>query len=464
MIPVCISCFFPAWLYNPRSAALNKVQGSLLGYCGHCFTVKLHALNRETAVPAGSAVWSRRGQFAPNVLLLLTLTVFVYFFAHNYVDRQQGTDFTDRYAAGRMVLEGYGHQLYDFHAQEKFQIRYAGRIGEYYIHPPFETLLFLPICLWSQQTGYLIWCLLNVGVLAYIAIVFQRHIFKRFDWRVLLPLFFLYPPVLISFLQGQDSLLLLLVVTLAVVELRRDRDLTVGCLLSCGLFKFNIFLTLIVLVASLRGKRFLQGFGLGSVIALLISIGISGWGFLTAYPHFLMALSSMPNASIQPAGMANIRGLVSVSGIVQDAVARLTLIWIVSILLFWHAWKSFRASRSRFADATNLAFGNFVLVAILLSYHLSTSDLCIALLPMGLFSQYLAEHTGIPRWVRLSLLCSQWVLFLPPLHVISLAWHMYVYPIIPILIMFLLTSNENFRGIPRHVDGSDVISSFSPIS
>ncbi len=363
-----------------------------------------------------------------------------------------------------MVREGYGHQLYDFHTQEQFQIRYAGRIGEYYIHPPFETLLFLPICLWSPPTGYLIWCVLNVGVLAYIAIVFQRHIFKRFAWRVLLPLFFLFPPVLISFLQGQDSLLLLLVMTLAVVELRRDRDFAAGCLLSCGLFKFNIVLTLIVLVASLRRKGVLQGFGLVSVILLLISVGISGWSFLTAYPRFLMTLSSRPLASIHPAGMANIRGLVSVSGIAPDTVARLALIWIGSVLLFWHAWRSFKGSRSRLADATNLAFGNFVLAAILVSYHLSTSDLCIALLPMGLFSQYMAEHTGIPRWARLTLLSSQCVLFLPPLHVISLALHVYVYPIIPILIMFLLTSAAIFRGIPRHVHGSAAGSEFSPIA
>jgi hypothetical protein len=134
----------------------------------------------------------------------------VYYFAHNFAARAQGTDFTDRYAAARMVREGYGHQLYDFHVQEQFQIRYAGRVGEYYIHPPFETLLFLPICLWSLSTGYLIWCLLNVGVLTYTSILFQRHVFKHFDWRVLLPMFFLFPPVLIGFLQGQDSLLLLL--------------------------------------------------------------------------------------------------------------------------------------------------------------------------------------------------------------------------------------------------------------
>ena len=427
--------------------------------------MKLQSPHRAGEVPAGSAIagWNRWVRLVQNVLLLLTLVGVVYYFARDFKEREKGTDFTDRYAAARMVREGYGHQLYDFHAQEQFQIRYAGRIGEYYIHPPFETLLFLPICVWSVQTGYLIWCLLNVGVLAYIAIVFQRHIFKRFGWRVLLPLFLLFPPVLISFLQGQDSLLLLLVMTLAVLELRRDHDFRAGCLLSCGLFKFNIVLTLIVLVASLRRKRFLQGFGLVSVILLLISIGVSGWAFLTAYPRFLMTLSSVPLASIHPAGMANIRGLVSVSGVLQDAVARLALIWIASVLLFWHAWRSFKGSKSRFADAANLAFGNFVLAAILVSYHLSTSDLCIALLPMGLFSQYLAEHTGIPRWVRLTLLSSQWVLFLPPLHVISLALHMYVYPIIPILIMFLLTSAESFRGIPRQVRGSALASRFSEL-
>jgi hypothetical protein len=399
-------------------------------------------------------------RLAPNVLLLLTLAGIVYYFAHDIKERAKGTDFPDRYAAARMVLEGQGHRLYDFHAQEQFQIRYAGRIGEYYIHPPFETLLFLPICLFSLQTGYLIWCLLNVGVLACTAIVFQRHVFKRFDWRVLLPLFFLFPPVLIGFLQGQDSLLLLWIATLAVVELGRGRNFTAGCLLGCGLFKFHIVLTLVVLVASLGRKGLLRGFAFVFVTLLLISAGISGWAFLTVYPRFLMRLSSLPLGNIHPAAMANIRGLVSVSGVVQGPVARLALIWVGSILLFWHAWRSFQRGRSKFSDATNLAFGNFVLAALLVSYHLSPSDLCLAILPIGLFSQYLAEHTGIPRWARLTLLSSQVVLFLPPLHLISLAWHVYVYPIIPILLMFWVTSAEIFRGIPRHVPANAVVSGF----
>ncbi len=406
---------------------------------------------------AGSRRWTRLAQ---NVFLLLTLVGIVYYFAHGFKEREKGTDFPAFYAAARMVREGYGHHLYDFHAQDQFQIRYAGRTGDYYIHPPFETLFFLPISLWSVQTAYLLWCLLNIAVLAYTAIVFHGHVLNLVDWRVLLPLFFLFPPVLLCLLQGQDSVLLLLIMTLAVAELRRGRNFTAGCLLGCGLFKFHIVLTLVVLVASLRRKGFVRGFALVFVILLVISAGISGWAFLTVYPRFLMTLSSLPLAGIHPTAMANIRGLVSMSGIVQNPAARLALIWTVSVSLLWYAWISFKSGKSTFTDVTNLAFGNFVLAALLVSYHLSPPDLCIALLPIGLFSQYLAEHTGIPRWVRLSLLSSQCVLFLPPLHVISLAWHVYVCLIIPILIIFLLTSVAIFRGIPRRVDRSAVISRF----
>jgi hypothetical protein len=412
--------------------------------------VKLQLPNRVRAVPersaiAGSNLWV---QFVQNMLLLLTLAGIVYYFAHDFEGRERGTDFPEFYAAARMVREGYGHQLYNVSVQDQFQIHYAGRIGIHYNHPPFETLLFLPICLWSLPTAYLLWCLLNVAVLAYTAIVFQRHVWNRLDWRVLLPLLFLFPPVLISFTQGQDSLLLLLIMTVSFAALSRDRNFTAGCLLGCGLFKFHICLTLAVLVALLRKKGFVQGFAFVFVILLAISVGISGWTFLTTYPLLLRTQSSLPLAGIHPAAMANIRGLVSISGVIQGTTARMAFVWISSASLFWYSWKSFKGDKLKFAGATNLAFGNFVLAAILVSYHLSPPDLCIALLPIGLFSQYLAEHTGIPRWVRLSLLGTQFVLFLPPLHVISLSRHVYVYPVIPILIMFVLTSAEIFRGIP----------------
>jgi hypothetical protein len=107
--------------------------------------------------------------------------------------------------------------------------------------------------------------------------------------------------------------------------------------------------------------------------------------------------------------------------------------------------------------AASLLFANFILTAILISYHLSPSDLCIALLPIGLLSASLTKETGMPRWARLILLSCQCLLLLPPLHLILLAWNVYAYASIPILIMFLLTSEGIRRkAIASNVEGEEV--------
>ena len=406
--------------------------------------------------PTSASVSAERGKgarFAKNALVILALAGITYLFAIGFDQRAKGTDFPDFYSAARMVLEGRGHQLYDFQAQDQFLTRYVGRTGTYYIHPPFETLLYLPFSLWSLRTAYLLWCVFNAAVLSCTAIVFQRQILNRWDWRVLLLLFFLFPPVLLNFLQGQDSLLLLLLMTLAVVALQRGRNFTAGCLLGCGLFKFHLILAFVVLAASLRKKGLFRGFALVFVILALISVGISGWAFPTAYPRFLMRLSSLPLAGIHPAQMANIRGLIAVPGVVRDASVRLIVTLIASVSLFLYAARGFGSSGPKFAGAQNLAIGNFVFAAILGSYHLSPHDLCIALLPMGLLLQSLLVDSGKRRSTGLVLLSCLCILFLPPLHVILLAWHVYAYAGIPILIIFLLRSAEGASITPPAVHG-----------
>ena len=383
-----------------------------------------------------------RAHIAKNVAVILALAGITCFFAIGFDQRAKGTDFPDFYIAARMVLEGRGHQLYDFQAQDQYQVRYVGRTGTYYIHPPFETLLYFPFSLGSLPAAYLLWCIFNVAVLACVAIAFQRHILTPWDWRVLLLLFFVFPPLLLNFLQGQDSLLLLLLMTGAVVALKRDRNFIAGCLLACGLFKFHLILSFVVLVSSLRKKGLLRGFALVFAILLLISAGISGWAFVTAYPRFLMRLSTLPLAGIHPAQMANIRGLIAVSGIARNTTFRFAATLITSGLLFIYAATRWRTREPGFGNVQNLVVGNFVFAAILVSYHLSPHDLCIALLPMGLFSQSLLERTGTSRRVRLILLSCLCTLFLPPLHVILLAWHVYAYAALPILIMFLLPSAQ----------------------
>jgi hypothetical protein len=86
---------------------------------------------------------------------------------------------------------------------------------------------------------------------------------------------------------------------------------------------------------------------------------------------------SLPIGGIPPGGMANIRGWIGVS-IAKNAGARLDLIWPFSVFLFWYAWRSLKGITSSLDHARDLAFGNFVLVAILVRYHFESVRFCVA--------------------------------------------------------------------------------------
>lgn len=254
-------------------------------------------------------------QATRNLLLLLALAALLGLLSRRFAASQNGTDFPEFYAAAKMVGQGAGRQLYDRAAQDRFEIRYAGRMGTYFNHPPFEALVYVPLTVWPLRGAYLVWCLLNAGFLAVVARLLAPQVFPQRDWRVLLVLFFLFVPVLLNFLQGQDSLLLLLLLSLGFAALEREKAFTAGCLLACGLFKFHLVVPLVVVLLARpiarREKRLATGFLGTGALWIAISAAVSGWGFLAAYPRFLLRLGSLPLAGIHPEEMANLRGLVS---------------------------------------------------------------------------------------------------------------------------------------------------------
>src|ERR1035438_5628363 len=97
--------------------------------------VKPASPDREAGAGSVNPGNGRAARVAKNVLVILALAGITYFFARGFEKKAKGTDFPDFYSAARMVLEGQGHQLYDFQTQDQFQIRYVGRTGTYYIHP-----------------------------------------------------------------------------------------------------------------------------------------------------------------------------------------------------------------------------------------------------------------------------------------------------------------------------------------
>jgi Glycosyltransferase family 87 len=348
----------------------------------------------------------------------------------------QGTDFPDFYCAARMLAAGQGPQLYDADLQRQYQARYAGRVGTLYIHPPFEALLYLSVAWLPLRYAYLLWSLLNLTFLGLAAHRLAREILP-WDWRFTLGFSLTFLPTLLCFLQGQDSLLLLLLVILAFVALRSGRGFAAGCWLGLGLFKFQLGLPLALVLVATQNRnvrtRLVTGFSLAALALAGLSAAISGWSVFLIYPKFLLHLKTQPFAGIVPQAMANFRGLIYLffhTDQSSGAVLSLSILSAAALIAMLWGWKK--------KDDFDLAFANTVLFASLVSYHLNPHDLSLLLLPIALFFRRASRRTsgvGNPaNWIILGWLG---IAFLPPLHLWTLRGGVYALMSLPLLGLFL---------------------------
>ena len=389
---------------------------------------------------------------AKTFITVVFVSALVAFAATRSLSSLQGTDFPDFYCAARLLAAGHGHQLYDPGLQRQYQARYTGRVGTLYIHPPFEAVLYLAIAWLPLHYACLLWSLLNLVFLGIAGRRLAREMLP-WDWRLLLAASLTFAPTLLCFLQGQDSLLLLLLIVLAFTALRSGRGFAAGCWLGLGLFKFQLALplALVLVVTQTRNVRtgLLKGFGLVALALAGLSATISGWSVFLIYPKFLLHLKAQPFAGVVPQAMANFRGLTYLlvrSEQSPGAVIALLIPCAAALTMTLKGWKE--TGRNQAGSNNNkinnkkegfdLAFANTVLFALLVSYHLNPHDLSLLLLPIALLLH--SEFTQAPgirsfaNWMTLGLLG---ILFLPPLHLWTLRTGVYALVSIPLLALFL---------------------------
>lgn len=369
----------------------------------------------------------------------------------------QGADFPHFYCAARMLADGHGHQLFDADVQRQYQARYAGRVGTLYTHPPFEAVLYVVVAWLPLRYAYVLWSFLTIALLAVSARRMATDVPSPWNWRVLLAISLTFVPVLVCVLQGQDSLLLLLLVVLAFTALRRERGFAAGCWLALGLFKFQVVLPLavaLVLTQSRSSRNGLaKGFSLTALALAGVSVAISGWSVLTIYPNFLLHFREQPLGGIAPQAMPNFRGLTYLF-LNRDqsnwAIATVLILSVAALVTTLIAWKQARLACQLSPPvsahaAFDLAFSNTVLFALLVSYHLNPHDLAVVLLPISLLlRRILAQTPRLPnpaKWITLGLLG---ILFLPPLHLWALTAGAYDVVSIPVLLLFLTSAAIGF--------------------
>ncbi|MBZ5680957.1 MAG: DUF2029 domain-containing protein [Acidobacteriia bacterium] len=332
-------------------------------------------------------------------------------------------DFTIYYTAGTIVRQGMGHSLYDdavqFKVQRGFAPDVATRLGALpFNHPPFEALFFVPLTCFSYRTAYWLWALANLAMLAGLPSLLRPYVplLGRFPaplWTLVsLGLF----PIFFALLQGQDAILLLFLYGLVFVSLKKERPVSAGVWLACGLFKFHLVLPFLFLLLVRGKKRSLYGFLAVAAILGVVSVAAVGVQQMLSYPRYVLGLEeTMARGAIMPSDMPNLRGILYVmaSGLRYFDI----FVVAISVVLFaLAAW----ISHSSDENADDLSFSLAVLATVLVSYHGLGYDLCVLTLPALLLVGWLLREGKSGKWTRAALIAGLTILLFSPLQLVLL--------------------------------------------
>ncbi|HLK33659.1 MAG TPA: glycosyltransferase family 87 protein, partial [Terriglobales bacterium] len=239
------------------------------------------------------------------------------FFSLRHQIEQGYPDFTIFYTAGKCLRQGKGRLLYDTSTQMELQRSFASgvqhRAGPLpYNHPPFEALLFAPLAAFPYPAAYYTWLGVNVLLLAAYYLLIRSFLpaLHRFSPAMPVLATIAFFPVYATLLQGQDSILLLLLCTLAYLALRKGREFGAGVFLGLGLFRPQLALPLFAVLVLRKRWRAIAGFAATGGALLLVSAATVGWKSLFAYPQYVLRLNANLAASgIYPRDMPNLRGM-----------------------------------------------------------------------------------------------------------------------------------------------------------
>lgn len=331
-------------------------------------------------------------------------------------------DYTAFYTGWRMVADGHGAQLYDPVAQAEAQRQVlGGRSFEAglnpFNNPPHAVLPFVPLVSLPLAVSYLAWAGVQVALLAWLAwrLAFGLARTWSTDERMLLVAASLAaPPLLITFLQGAFSLLVVVAVTELYLALQGRRDARAGLWLALGTLKPQAILTLgIALVAARRWRTL--GVAAGTCLAAAAAATlVLGPGIWASYVRFLVDyVGSFDRLSVRPSVMWNLRGTLTLLARSDQSAASTGLInglalagQLAAIVFVGWIWRGPWDARSpRFA----LRFALTIVVGLLASPHLNSHD-DLLLIPAAAVAYGAVRERPGGGWVGVVMLLAPFVI------------------------------------------------------
>jgi Glycosyltransferase family 87 len=324
--------------------------------------------------------WRSPKQWATLALLAAGLAC-LFFMLQIVVAHPVGTlDFVNFYTAGTILKQGSPKDLYNLPLQREIERRLApAGLFQPFIHPPFEACLYAPLAHLRFAHAFLLWAGVNLLLLALVFYFLPRtgrHLDpdSRLVWLAAC-----FPIVGGVLVLGQDSLLLAPIFLFAFLALKKRYDGVAGLVLGAGLIRFEIMLPFVFIFLLRRRWRVLVGFSAASVVALLASAAMVGWGGLVNYGKLLVEAGQTAGNQafgVVTAAMPSLRGAITtfLGGVIPFPLLFPLILAGTLALLGWGAWQ-FKSIVSPGAPGFDLEFSLAALAALLASYHLFVHEL-----------------------------------------------------------------------------------------
>lgn len=350
------------------------------------------------------------------------------------------SSFRQLYTAGYMVRTGHGHELYDYDVQKNFQNRLVSPepMVMPFIRPPFDAVAYAPFSLVSYRTAYLVLLLINVFLLALVLHAIRDHTENlRQRYRSLpVAMFASFIPVASALMMGQDSILLLALLSWSMLALERRKDGTAGTLAALGLFKFHLVLPIALLLLCWRRFRFFAAFSCLAVLLAAISVWAAGAHQVRLYLGSLLSIGKgtagpqqLLRYPLPVTMMANVHGLVT--GMLGAHFKPLFGIALV-LLIAAGVLVSVALVMPPQCGAT-WAMPVAITASVFVSYYLFAYDLAVLLLPltMMLNRSLPAEASKPDRFMSISCV----LLFLAPACLFFLQAYFYLVSLFVLLFL-----------------------------
>jgi len=305
------------------------------------------------------------------------------------------SDFRVFYTPGYMLRIGQRKDIYDFPAIRRIQDEKvaADDAAVPFVHPAYEAVFFTTLSFLPYGAAYVVFMGVNFAVLG-LAYFLLRPCLADLSaigppWMVP-ALLGGFMPIAFAILEGQDSLLLLLILVLVYRNIESN-ELRAGMLLGLGMFRFQVLLPVVALFLLWRSLKFVAGWIAGSVVVSSVSVLVTGVAAQVQYARLLHAMGSVSSLWPLLRRMPNLRGLSTACslGIVPLALVSLS-IFLVAVPI---------GIRLNAQQRLLLAIS----VSVIVSYYLFFHDLAVLALPV-----LVAINDAVARkdWLRAALVSA----------------------------------------------------------